>query len=202
MKTAETNNLSKKKLHLFVITHCESCYNKRGIFTGRIDSKLTPKGYRFTKKIAERLKNEKIDVAYSSSLSRSKQTLKYIMKYHPKTKVVIDDRIIERDYGELSRKSKKKYEKEHPDLYPIYHRSYEIPPPGGESIKQVEKRVLPFIRDVIKLMKEKKINVLVVTHGNSIRPIRRYFEHLTPEEMMKLENYRHKIFRYKVSANK
>ena len=112
--------------------------------------------------------------------------------------MIIDDRLIERDYGELARKSKKKYEKEHPDLYPVYHRSYDASPPGGESIKQVEKRVLSFISDLLTQMRKKELNVLVVTHGNSIRPIRKYFEKLTNDKMMKLKNCRHKIFRYNI----
>ncbi len=188
----------KKTLNLFVLTHCESCYNKRGIFTGRVNSKLTKGGHKHAKRLAKKLKNERIDRAYSSSLKRARQTLTHILKYHPKTQVFIDERIIERDYGELSRKSKAKYAREHPDLYPIYHRSYEISPPGGESMKQVEERVLPFVHDLIKLMRGRKVNALIVAHSNSIRPVRRYFEHLTPEKMMKLENFRHKIFRYEI----
>jgi len=73
-----------------------------------------------------------------------------------------------------------------------------VPPPGGESIKQVEKRVKPFIKDVLEKAKKKKVNILVVSHSNTIRPIRKYFEKLSNKEMMKLEYQRHKIFRYKV----
>lgn len=58
--------------------------------------------------------------------------------------------------------------------------------------------MLPFIKDLLRLMREKKVNVLVIAHGNSLRPVRRYFEKLTPQQMMKLEHQRHKIFEYKV----
>ena len=150
------------------------------------------------KMLANKLKNERIDIAYTSPLKRSKQTLKHILKYHPETKVVVDKRIIERDYGELSGKNKDKYRKKYPDLYPIYHRSYDVPPPGGESIKEVEKRVLPFIEEIITNIKKNNLNVLIVTHGNAIRPIRRYFEKLSVDEMIKLENNQHTVFRYKV----
>jgi len=187
-----------KNITLYVITHCESCYNRKNIFTGRINSVLTKRGHEHAKILAERLKNIEIGIAYTSPLTRARQTLRHILKYHPETKVVVDKRIIERDYGELSRKSKEKFKRENPKLYPIYHRSYDIAPPGGESMEQVEKRVLSFIKEVIEIMKKKQVNVLVVAHGNSIRPIRRYFERLTKNEMMKLENYRHKIFTYKV----
>lgn len=190
----------KKKINLYVLTHCESDYNKRGIFTGRVDSKLTKNGHDHAKTLAHKLKNHDIDLAFTSSLSRAKQTLKHLLKYHPETKVVVDDRLIERDYGELSRKSKKKYQREHPDLFPIYHRSYVVPPPGGESMVEVEERVLSFTRDLIKLMRGQRINALVVAHGNSIRPIRKYFENLTSEEMMKLKTHRHRIFKYRISV--
>jgi 2,3-bisphosphoglycerate-dependent phosphoglycerate mutase len=190
----------KKSLRLFVLTHCESCYNKRGIFTGRVDSVLTPNGHKHAKKLADKLKDRKIDVAYVSPLTRAKQTLKHILKYHPRTEVFVDDRITERDYGRLSKKSKAKYKQEHPDLYPIYHRAYDVPPPGGESMKQVEKRISPFIEDVLRLMKKEKVNVLVISHGNAIRPIRRYFERLTTDQMMKLEHQQHKIFEYQIDV--
>ena len=188
------------KNKLFVITHCESCYNKQGIFTGRIDSVLTPNGRIHAKQIAEKLKNQNIDVLYTSPLRRTKQTAKYILKYHPKTKVITDKRMIERDYGKLSGKSKAKYKKDYPKLYPIYHRSYDVPPPGGESIKDVEKRIKPFIKEVIKKIKTEKINVLIVAHSNSIRPIRKYFENLTNDQMMKLEHMKHKIFKYEIQV--
>ncbi|MEA3249258.1 MAG: histidine phosphatase family protein [Patescibacteria group bacterium] len=180
------------------MTHCETCYNRRGIFTGRIDSSLTPSGDRHAKDLALKLKDKLIAHAYTSHLSRAKQTLHHILKYHPETEVHVDDRIIERDYGRLSRKSKAKYEIQYPDLYPIYHRSYDVPPPGGESIKQVEKRVIPFLKEVIRTMGRENSNALIVAHGNSIRPIIRYFEQLSPEEMMKLENLRHKIYEYMI----
>jgi 2,3-bisphosphoglycerate-dependent phosphoglycerate mutase len=186
---------------IYILTHCETCFNSRGIFTGRLDSVLTARGHEHADYMAKLLKDVTIGIAYRSSLIRTKETLDHILKDHPETHVIVDDRIIERDYGELSGKSKKKYEAEHPDLYPVYHRSYLVAPPGGESMKDVEKRVLPFIEDVIALVKRKKINVLIVAHGNSVRPLVRYFQHLTPEEMMRLENIRHKLFEYQIEVN-
>lgn len=187
-----------KNLNFYVLIHTESFYNEKRLFSGRIDSVLTKKGHEQAKLLAEKLANKEINLAYTSPLKRTKQTLKHILMYHPEAKVIVDKRIIERDYGELSRKSKVKYKRENPDLYPIYHRSYSTPPPGGESMREVEKRVLSFIKEVISNMKKDNINVLVVAHSNSIRPIIRYFEKLSENEMMNLENYRLKIFSYKV----
>lgn len=190
------------KLNLYLITHCESCFNNQGIFTGRINSHLTENGIKHAQRLALELKDEPIDLAIHTSLSRTRETLKEILKYHPQCLVEADDRMIERDYGDLSRKSKAKYQKENPDLYPLYHRSYDVRPPHGESIQDVEKRVLPFLHEVIRRMKHEQINVLIVCHGNSIRPMIRYFEKLTPEEMMKLEYLRHRIFRYQIDTAK
>ncbi|NMD00465.1 MAG: histidine phosphatase family protein [Bacteroidales bacterium] len=200
MKTVNTK-LTKNtgKCTIYILTHCESCYNRLGIFTGRINSRLTKNGHRHAARIARELKNKRIDMAYTSPLLRTKQTLTHILVYHKNTKVMVDKRLIERDYGQLSRKSKEKYKKEHPDLFPIYHRSYETLPPGGESIRQVEKRVMPLIKEIISDMKKDHINVLVVTHGNTIRPIRKYFENLTNEQMMALESIKHKVYRYKIT---
>ncbi|MGD8544170.1 MAG: histidine phosphatase family protein, partial [Candidatus Bathyarchaeota archaeon] len=75
-----------------------------------------------------------------------------------------------------------------------------IPPPGGESIKMVEKRVLSFIKDLIVLMKKERVNVVISAHGNSMRPFRRYFENLTIEQMMKLENPYDNYFDYIVEC--
>lgn len=186
------------ELNLYVLIHTESYYNAKRLFSGHINSRLTEKGHKQAQELAQKLADKKIDIAYISPLKRTRQTLKHILKYHPKTKIIVDERIIERDYGNLSRKSKVKYRKEHPDLYPTYHRSYDTPPPDGENIKDVEKRVLSFIKDVVDKMKKEKINVLIVAHSNSIRPIVRYFENLTIDEMMQLENYQLKIFNYKI----
>ncbi|OGJ40592.1 MAG: hypothetical protein A2378_01915 [Candidatus Pacebacteria bacterium RIFOXYB1_FULL_44_10] len=173
-----------------------------GIFTGRADSKLTPVGHEHAKRIAKKLANKRIDLAFISPLIRTKETVKHIQKYHPHMKIVVDPRLIERDYGTLSRKSKKKYQKEHPDLYPKYHRSYTIAPPGGESMKQVEARVLACIRDILALIKKDHANALIVAHGNSLRPIRKYFEQLSNDQMMELDNLRHTIFTYSITDGK
>lgn len=192
---------SKRRLmkhNLYIVTHCESCFNAQHIFTGRLNSPLTQNGIDHAIEIAEELKDKEINVAIHTSLVRTQETLKYILKYHPNCKVESDDRIIERDYGDLSGQSKDQYAIDHPDLYPIYHRSYDVAPPNGESLQDVEKRVLPFLSELIDRINREQINVLLVCHGNSIRPMIRYFEHLTPEEMMQLEHMRHKIYRYHI----
>ncbi len=112
----------------------------------------------------------------------------------------IDDRIIERCYGELQGSSKTKLEKTNPKIYKIYHRSYDIPPPGGESIKMVERRVFSFCKGLEKLIRAQKINVAVVCGNNSMRALRRYFEKLTVEEMMAQENSYRDFVEYKIES--
>lgn len=215
------------KLHIYIFRHGQTFYNRDKRFTGWKDSKLTLQGIKDAKKIAKKLKNKKIDVAYRTTLSRSTDTLKEVLKYHPECKeTIIDDRMLERSYGELQGMSHKKFvETEGTDDYKtlrhwhkidhlkgcekddficdvgeaelkIIRRSYEVRPAKGESIKDVEKRVKPFIKDLLKKMKKEKVNVAISTHGNSMRPFRRYFEKLSVREMMSLENPWDDYFEY------
>jgi len=110
------------------------------------------------------------------------------LKYHPNTKVETDDRIIERNYGDLMGKSKTKMMQKNPELAAKYRRGYDFPPPHGESIKMVEKRVFPFCRDLVKRMKKERINIAVSAHGNSMRVMRRFFEKMNLEKMLTHEN--------------
>jgi 2,3-bisphosphoglycerate-dependent phosphoglycerate mutase len=140
-----------------------------------------------------------------------------------------DDRIIERNYGRLSGKSHSWFvHKEGEDSYKtlchwhkidhlhgkereeferrigevelqVIRRSYEVVPPGGESVKMVEARVKPFIKDLLKFMKREQVNVAVSAHGNSMRPFRKYFEKMTNDQMMSLENPFDDYFDYTVN---
>lgn len=167
-----------------------------------MNSRLTPKGIKQSNVIAEKLRTKKFQIAFKTSLSRSSDSLKMVLKHHPECqKVIVDDRMIERSYGDLERKFHKtvirKYGKRRFD---IWHRSYDVPPPRGESIEMVEKRVLAFIKDLIILMKKERVNVVISAHGNSMRPFRRYFENLNIEQMMELENPYDKYFDYIVES--
>jgi len=190
------------KLHIYLFRHGQTYFNRDKRFTGWKDSKLTPKGIKDAKKIAEKLKSKKIDVAFQTHLSRSKDTLKYVLKYHPECKTIItNDKMIERNYGKFQGLYHNtiiaKYGKE---KYDLWHRAYDYPPPGGESVKMVEKRVMSFIKELIPFMKRNKVNVAISAHGNSMRPFRRYFEKLTIPEMSKLENPWDDYFEYEVNV--
>lgn len=187
-------------LKIYLFRHGKTYYNTSRRFTGWKNSTLTRTGIDHAQIIAEKLKEKTFGIAFKSRLSRSSDTLRMVLKYHPECQDVrIDDRIIERSYGTLEGKYHrtiiKRYGKKQFD---IWHRSYDTPPPGGESIKMVEQRVLRFIADLIPLMQKKNVNVAISAHGNSMRPFRRYFEGLTIQQMMRLEIPYDQYYEYRV----
>lgn len=188
------------KLKIYLFRHGQTYFNKNKYFTGWKDSKLTSVGVKNAKSIGLQLKGKQIDVAFRSSLSRSKDTLKYVLDHHPECrKVFVDDRMIERSYGDFAGKKHSTIISElGKDLFDKYHRSYDFPPPNGESLKMVEKRVNDFIKFLLKYMRENKVNVAISAHGNSMRPFRKYFEKLSLAEMISLENPQDVYFEYEV----
>lgn len=190
------------KCYIYLFRHGQTNYNRDKRFTGWKDSKLTLKGVKDARTVATKLKNKKIDVAYKTRLSRSKDTLKEVLKFHPEcNKIITDDRMIERSYGNLQGKYHKTIiEKYGKKQFDIWHRSYNVPPPKGESIKMVEKRVNSFIKDLLKKVKKEKVNVAISAHGNSMRPFRKYFEKLNTKKMMKLENPYDDCFVYSINV--
>jgi len=187
---------------IYLFRHAQTYYNQKKYFTGWKDSKLTPFGRKQAQVIARKLREKKIDVAIVTSLSRSRDTMKEVLKFHPECQAVFtDDRMIERCYGKLQGKSHKEFERTHSaeELQKI-RRGYDYPPPKGESIRMVEGRVLPFIRDLVAYVKKNRVNVAISAHGNSMRPFRKYFEKLTIAQMMGLENPWDGYFEYKIKV--
>jgi 2,3-bisphosphoglycerate-dependent phosphoglycerate mutase len=173
---------------LFVFRHAETTDNSRGIFSGWRDPELTLKGLSQAQEVGEQLRRDKIDYAFTSHLKRARKTLEIVLETHPAVPVFTDDRLIERCYGLLQGKSKKKVAKERPKWFAQIHRGYNFPPPEGESLKMVENRTLPFLMQLEELLRQNPGNVAISCHGNSLRPIRRVFEHLSLEQMLQLEN--------------
>ncbi len=219
------------KKHIYIFRHGQTYYNKKHIFTGHRDSKLTAQGFRDARKVGKKLKNKRIDIAFRTRLVRSKQTLNQVLKYHPECRaIVVNDKMIERRYGRLEGKSHKTIiRKEGTDAYRtllhwhkidhltgwdrkkfikdlgqaelrIIRRSYSVSPPGGESIRDVEKRVKTFIKELKAFMKREKVNVAISAHGNSMRPFRRHFENLSIKQMMELENPWDDYFEYTIEV--
>jgi len=181
---------------LFVFRHAETTDNSRGIFSGWRDPKLTLKGISQAQEIAEQLRRDKIDYAFTSHLKRARKTLEIALETHPAIPVFTDDRLIERCYGLLQGKSKRKVAKQRPEWFAKVHRGYNFPPPEGESLKMVENRTLPFLVQLKEWLQHTRGNVAISCHGNSLRPIRRVFEHLSLEQMLQLENPQDRAMAY------
>jgi len=180
---------SNKFSTLYVFRHAETHDNYRRIFSGRRQSRLTRQGIKQAKLLAQKLKNKKIDLFIISPLVRCRQTVKPIKEYHPKAKLKVEKLLIERDYGKLTGKSKIKLMQENFEKAVLYRRSYEVAPPGGESLRQVQqKRVFPFCKKLEKKLSKEKINVAICCTNNTMRLIRMYFENLSIEGMLTLEN--------------
>ena len=180
---------SNKYSTLYVFRHAETYDNHRRIFSGRRQSQLTKQGIQQAKFLARKLKNKKIDLFIISPLVRCRQTVKPIKEYHPKAKLKVEKLLTERDYGKLTGKSKIKLMQENFEKAVLYRRSYEVAPPGGESLRQVQqKRVFPFCKKLEKKLSKEKINVAICCTNNTMRLIRMYFENLSIEGMLTLEN--------------
>jgi 2,3-bisphosphoglycerate-dependent phosphoglycerate mutase len=185
---------------IYLFRHGQTFFNRDKIFTGFIDSKLTPLGIEQAKALAEQLKDKTIEVAYESHLSRSKDTLKEVLKYHSECKKIIeDDRMIERSYGDLAGKTHdetiKKYGQEQFDKW---HRGWSDRPSGGESFADVEVRVANFIEDLKKNYGGQDINIAISAHGNSIRLFRKIIEDKTSMEACEWTIPYDKIFEYEI----
>jgi 2,3-bisphosphoglycerate-dependent phosphoglycerate mutase len=186
---------------LFVFRHAETTDNSRGIFSGWRDPKLTSKGLSQAHEISDQLRQEKIDYAFTSHLKRARKTLKIVLEGHPPISVFTDDRLIERCYGSLQGKSKSKVAKERPEWFTKIHRGYDFPPPDGESLKMVENRTLPFLVQLEQWLKQNPGNVAISCHGNSLRPIRRVFEHLSLKQMLQIENPQDRAMSYRLHVH-
>ena len=168
----------EKGLRIYLFRHGQTTYNRDKRFTGWRDPELTRLGKEQARVIARKLKGKKFEVAFQTRLKRSKETLKEVLKYHPECrKVVIDDRMIERNYGKLNGVLHKDFIAEYGQgEFDKIHRGFSVKPSKGESFAIVEKRVKSFIDDFKKLMKKEKVNVAISAHGNSIRLFRKLME--------------------------
>lgn len=187
-------------MKIYLFRHGQTVYNRDKVFTGWKDSKLTKLGVNHARVIARKLKNKKFEIAFQTKLSRSKDTLKEVLKYHPECKKIItDNRMIERNYGNLNGKSHldiiKKYGEKQ---YEKWHRGFYDKPPKGESFNDVEKRVKSFINDLIKIIKKEKISVAISAHGNSIRLFRKIIEKASIKETVNWTIPYTNFFEYKI----
>jgi 2,3-bisphosphoglycerate-dependent phosphoglycerate mutase len=177
---------------LVLVRHGQSEWNERNLFTGWRDPDLTQLGVQEAIKAGKLLKAQgiKFDIAYTSVLKRAQRTLSLIMENLTQTQipVVCDQALNERDYGELSGLNKDEARKQWGEEQVLmWRRSYDIPPPGGESLKDTAARVLPYYKNKIWPDVRAGKNVIVAAHGNSIRALIMYLEELSAQQIIERE---------------
>jgi 2,3-bisphosphoglycerate-dependent phosphoglycerate mutase len=173
---------------LILVRHGQSLWNLEDRFTGWVDVPLTPLGEQEALNAGTKLKGMQIDVAYTSTLQRAQHTLKNILDaMGVEVPTIRDEALNERHYGDLQGLNKARTaEKFGADQVKIWRRSFDVPPPNGESLKDTAARTLPFFdRCILGDIAQGK-NVLVVAHGNSNRSIVMQLDQLTREQVLEL----------------
>jgi 2,3-bisphosphoglycerate-dependent phosphoglycerate mutase len=174
---------------LVLVRHGESEWNKLNLFTGWKDPDLSDKGVAEAHKAGQLLKAQGLtfDIAFTSALKRAQRTLDIILDElgQPDLETLRDQRLNERDYGDLSGLNKDDARKRWGEKQVhVWRRSYDVPPPGGESLKDTADRVLPYYEQAIRPQLAAGRNVLVAAHGNSLRALIMKLESLTGEEIV------------------
>lgn len=178
------------KVKLILLRHGQSLYNLENRFTGWRDVELTETGCHEAEGAAKLLSSEKIDIAFTSMLKRAQQTLQIVLdKCGLRDIPIIKNAALnERSYGELEGLNKAETAiKYGVEQVHIWRRSFDIPPPGGESLKDTYERVVPYFKKAILPELAKGKNVLIVAHGNSLRSLIMFIENLTPEQIVARE---------------
>ena len=174
---------------LVLVRHGQSDWNLKNLFTGWRDVGLTEKGIAEAGAAGTRLKAQGLhfDVAFTSGLSRAQRTLDLVLEEMGQTRIPVfkDQALNERDYGDLSGLNKddarKKWGEEQVHAW---RRSYDVAPPGGESLKDTAARVLPYYIQEILPRVLRGERVIVAAHGNSLRALVIVLECLSPEQIV------------------
>jgi len=182
----------KDQNFLVLVRHGQSEWNAKNLFTGWKDPGLTSNGEKEAMNAGELIKerNIKFSMMFTSALKRAQITGQMILEGIEQThiEVVRDQALNERDYGDLAGLNKDDARKEWgEEQVHVWRRSYDIPPPNGESLKNTAERVLPYFNSDIlpKLMQGE--NILVAAHGNSLRSLVMQLDDLSKEEVVALE---------------
>ena len=183
---------------LILLRHGQSQWNLENRFTGWKNVSLTEKGEAEAKKAGELIKkhNISIDTVFSSVLERANRTAEIAIKKAELNNLLENNKIImtcseklnERDYGDLVGLNKQETaDKFGKDQVHIWRRSYDTPPPNGESLKDVVERVSPYFKENIKPLIDKGENILIAAHGNSLRAMMIELGMYKPEEISNIE---------------
>jgi 2,3-bisphosphoglycerate-dependent phosphoglycerate mutase len=173
---------------LILVRHGQSEWNQQNLFTGWRDPDLTEQGVGEARNAGRALKAEGItfDIGFTSELQRAQKTCALLLEEQGQTDlhVIRNLALNERDYGDLSGLNKDDArEKWGADQVHIWRRSYDTPPPGGESLKDTAERVLPYFNNTIMPHILGSKNVLVAAHGNSLRALVMVLDGLGEDEI-------------------
>jgi 2,3-bisphosphoglycerate-dependent phosphoglycerate mutase len=191
---------------LVLVRHGQSQWNLENRFTGWVDVPLTDQGQAEAKRAGELLKETglRFTKAYTSVLRRAQDTLTIMLEVLGQTGLPTekDQALNERHYGDLQGLNKdetrEKYGKEQVH---IWRRSYDVPPPGGESLKDTAERTLPYFENKILPDVRRGENILVAAHGNSLRSIVMHLDKLTREQVLELNLDTGVPIVYEIDAN-
>ena len=191
MSLGQGEEVPAMKNVLVLVRHGESEWNRLNMFTGWQDVDLTEEGVAEAHRAGAMLKAEgaHVDLAFTSLLKRAQNTLKIILSEldQDKLPIVFDAALNERHYGDLvglnKDEARQRWGEEQVHLW---QRSYDIAPPGGESLKDTAARVLPFYTKRIVPELQAGKNVILVAHGNSLRSLVMQLDRLSPEQVKEL----------------
>ncbi|MGO9544832.1 MAG: 2,3-bisphosphoglycerate-dependent phosphoglycerate mutase [Rhodomicrobium sp.] len=191
---------------LVLVRHGESEWNKLNLFTGWRDVGLTETGIAEARRAGELIKAQGFvfDIAFTSALKRAQNTLTLMLEElgQEGLETIKDQALNERDYGDLSGLNKDDARKRWgEEQVHIWRRSFDIPPPGGESLKDTAARVLPYYEAHILPQVLAGKNVLVAAHGNSLRALIMQLDKLSQEEILKLNLGTGEPYVYRLNAD-
>lgn len=200
---------------LILVRHGQSIWNLQNRFTGWVDVSLSRNGMDEAERVGQRLAEERLDVAFTSTLLRAQDTLYEILKHNryceqyvrihetgrdwyehftpapgdaAELKIYTSWRLNERYYGDLQGINKDAARQQFgAEQVHIWRRSYDVPPPGGESLKMTAERALPYYHDHIAPHLRQGETVLVSAHGNSLRALIMHIEQMRPDEIIRFE---------------
>ena len=181
-----------KSRNLILVRHGQSEWNAKNLFTGWKDPGLTDQGVSEAKNAGKLILEQKIefDVMYTSMLSRAQKTGDIILGIlnHKEIPIIKNEALNERHYGSLAGLNKddarKKWGEEQVH---IWRRSFDIPPPDGESLKDTADRVLPYFETEIMPKVISGSSILIAAHGNSLRALIMKLDSISSEDIVKLE---------------
>lgn len=185
--------------HLILVRHGQSLWNEKGLWTGWTDIGLSEKGREEARRAGEALKNIPIDEVFTSKLSRAKETWLEISDITEKKGLPIheSDALNERDYGEYTGKNKWELKTEFGDeQFQQIRRGWDVPIPNGESLKDVYNRVIPYFNKQILPKLESGKNILLSAHGNSLRALIKYLDHISDNDIANIEIKTGEIYIY------